>query len=98
MCAASVKHKSATMLRFVGNVLYDLRCQIRRARARACIKSFPHRVCEIIETQNLANPRFVRGECVALYVTYTLDCTRVTYSSGICLLEDRVNRRASSIR
>lgn len=48
------------------------RCAVRPPMpntTRACTKLFPHSVCEIIETQNLANPRFVRGERVALYVT-----------------------------
>lgn len=95
------------------NAAFRCQCAVRPSMpntTRACINLYPHRVCEIIETQNLANPMFVRGECVALYITYTLDYTSIytlidtsfilayKYSSGICLLEDQANRRASSTR
>lgn len=62
------------------NAAFRCQCAVRPSMpntTRACINLYPHRVCEIIETQNLANPRFVRGEYVALYITYTLDYTRI---------------------
>lgn len=62
------------------NAAFRCQCAVRPSMpntTRGCIKLFPHRACEIIETQNLANPRFVRGECSPIHYLYALDYTSI---------------------